>query len=218
MGREHRTARAGVVFIVEDYDDDDGTFLSGRFSATWEDQATGEHLQGPQSVPADEAIAWGRSLADVLIVRVDETDMYSAGIHQPHDCVLSAWPPAGGLPSRRRAPSAAYLDRTGAEPPIPWDSNITVRLGGRSAGSVAGRFVDVVAADSEVDVTGIDSVEGDDHWMIAVSLSVVARTATAADDRAEMVARRALSRSLEATSEASGVSWVLSCRGSQPGS
>jgi hypothetical protein len=47
---------------------------TGTFTAVWESDPPGRYCDGPDRVPIDEAIAWARAHADVVIVRVGNGD------------------------------------------------------------------------------------------------------------------------------------------------
>jgi hypothetical protein len=103
--------RPGIVFISEDMDNwphvdvadlirkgvDLRTFQAGdlvcwtgRFRAHWESDEGRDFRNGPDDVSVEEAIAWGRSQADIVMVRVgngdlggDEDGYFSAGKRHP---------------------------------------------------------------------------------------------------------------------------------------
>jgi hypothetical protein len=114
------------VFIAEDLDDGPEIgYLSGLFSAHWEsDSEPFEFEEGPEGVGAEEAITWGRSRADVVLIRVGEGGYVSAGSQQPADEILPEWPVAGMQVARRRSPSHWYLDRAPSDPAIDWQVRI----------------------------------------------------------------------------------------------
>jgi hypothetical protein len=71
---------------------------TGRFAAHWESDDDHDLKEGPDGVTIEEAIAWGRSHADVVQVRVgdgdlggDENGYFSAGGHHP-DADMPSWP------------------------------------------------------------------------------------------------------------------------------
>ena len=59
--------RSGVVFVGEDFDDADVHMCTGHWSAHWESDDGQRFSQGPEGVSAQEAIAWGRERADVVV-------------------------------------------------------------------------------------------------------------------------------------------------------
>jgi hypothetical protein len=115
------------VFISEDVDRGDPSFLTGRFSAHWQtgDRTPHDFMDGPRGVPAEQAIAWGRDRADVVRIRVGEDGFYySAGRRQPSAEELPKWPKVGMRLGRRRRPSVAYLDRKENDPPLLWEVRV----------------------------------------------------------------------------------------------
>ena len=123
--------KPGTVFVGEDFDEDDFDLCTGSWSAHWEDGR--EHRQGPQRVSAQEAIAWGRDQADVVLVIPADSDVhYSAGARRPEPEESSdfpPWPEGQELP-RRRASGREYLDGAPDAAPILW----RVRGGGTCRG------------------------------------------------------------------------------------
>jgi hypothetical protein len=74
--------------------------FTGRFSAHWQCEGGKDHRRGPQSVSAEEALAWGREQADRVLIRVGNGDMggadhgyFSAGMIRDED--LPVWPASG---------------------------------------------------------------------------------------------------------------------------
>jgi hypothetical protein len=93
-------SRDGLVYIAEDVDFDDkgcGLVLTARFSAHWESLPDGEQWeQGPEGVPVEDAIEWGRAQADRVIIRVGVgNEQYSAGRSHSRDRNLPQWPASG---------------------------------------------------------------------------------------------------------------------------
>jgi hypothetical protein len=131
-----------VVFVIEESDEDDPSIWTGLFSANCQGSACeplyrpGKRMfLGPQRVPVEEAIAWGREHADIVWVRaIDSRHYYSAGTQTaPGDDVV-LWPPDGMSFSRRRDPAMWYLDRTTADPPIRWAVTVRANLADGPAG------------------------------------------------------------------------------------
>jgi hypothetical protein len=111
--------RSGKVFIAEDLHNwpdvdvgdlvrrgvdfrtlDPGDVLcwTGRFHALWQSDDDQRFREGPDDVSIEEAIAWGRSQADVVWVRVGDGDLggddegyFSAGIRHPEP-EIPRWP------------------------------------------------------------------------------------------------------------------------------
>ena len=93
--------KPGRVFVGEDSDDHNpGEMWPGRWSAHWESDDPKHWAQGPQGVSAQDAIAWGREHADIVLIRPGDTDIhYSAGSLEEPDC--PRWPDGQELPRRR---------------------------------------------------------------------------------------------------------------------
>jgi hypothetical protein len=93
--------RPGRVFVGENFDDQDpANMWPGRWSAHWESDDPKLWTQGPQGVSAQDAIAWGREQADVVLIRPGDTDVhYSAGSVEEQDC--PRWPNGQELARRR---------------------------------------------------------------------------------------------------------------------
>lgn len=91
----------GRVFIAEESDDHDpGEMWPGRWWAHWESEDPKHSVEGPQGVSAQDAIAWGREHADIVLIRPGDTDVhYSAGSLEEPDCPLC--PDGQELPRRR---------------------------------------------------------------------------------------------------------------------
>jgi hypothetical protein len=140
--------RPGTVWITEDFDDREFGYLTGLFSAHWQGPDD-EHELGPQLAPVEEALAWARERADVVLIRSGESDYYSAGARQPEGRELPEWP-AGAQFTRRRAPSAAYLDRTEDDEPILWQIRLHVSIPVQKLGEFPAAFSRAVAADGRV--------------------------------------------------------------------
>ena len=85
-----------ISFVEEAvFASDDGEFCyrSGRFSAYCASTAVPALCEpGPQAVPVDEAIAWARRHAPVVIVCVGDDRRYSAGDTDPAGEHLPSWP------------------------------------------------------------------------------------------------------------------------------
>jgi hypothetical protein len=118
-------ARSGVAFVSEEFDPDDAWRLTGRFSAHWEDPDRDGYVAGPRAVSLEEAIAWARRSAPVVLVRLgDDDEDYSAGDERP-DEAIRPWPTRGMVVRPR--PFGAALD--GSEQVVTWSLESTVRSG-----------------------------------------------------------------------------------------
>jgi hypothetical protein len=148
--------RPGTVWIAEDFDPEEFGFLTGLFSAHWEGP-NDDNEPGPQSVPVEEALAWGRGKADVVLIRAGESGYHSAGVAQPAGRELPEWEDGREF-ARRRAASAAYLDRTDQDEPILWQIGLQLTVPVAELGRFPEEFNSAVAADGRV----IDPLPYDD--------------------------------------------------------
>lgn len=135
------TGQTGAVWISElddlesqgdsDHPGPDVVYALALFSADHQ-LPTGDVIQGPQNVPIDRALRWGRRRAEVVIVKVyDDIGWYSAGPRQPDMDVRNDQLPRTPLPEwsqtvvRRPRPDLAYLHRRIDDTPISWSVAIT---------------------------------------------------------------------------------------------
>jgi hypothetical protein len=123
--RKQRTA-----FVTEIEESNDLSRYSGRFTVHWEDETGHGSGEGPNGVPAEEAIEWGRRHAEVVQVLIAGENLpYSAGDRQPADETLPVWPPGGidvrprpmGSPRDGSQQVVEWLLRSDAEMPPPDD-------------------------------------------------------------------------------------------------
>jgi hypothetical protein len=115
--------REGVAWIAEDSDGDDGLMAAGRFSGHIEDGDDPDAAIEDASL--DEALAWARECCDVVLIRLWDSDYYSAGTTNPDPGEYAEWvdPPE---PIRRRRPRGLEaLDNTEDSPPVPWDVRLS---------------------------------------------------------------------------------------------
>ena len=105
-GRPAAASRIVIDEIVFEDADEGFVYCSGRFSVlTTEDDGAPE--PGPQAVLIDDALAWARERAAMVVVRVGAERMsYSAGREQPPGRALPRWPEAGLREVRARAEEA----------------------------------------------------------------------------------------------------------------
>jgi hypothetical protein len=117
--------RPGIVWVIEEFDREDVWMLSARFSASWRSTGGEEFVDGPESMTVLEAIEWGRSKADVVLVRLEDSDVHwSAGRRQPDETQgftdpLPVWSNETRV-ERRRCPGYEHLDLV-TEHPIDWE-------------------------------------------------------------------------------------------------
>lgn len=174
------TELPGTVFIAEDIAPDDIYLLTGRFSAHWEASEGPEHRDGPEGVTVEEAIAWGRTQADVVLLRLGDDDFhYSAGTRQPppvegDDEHFPVWPD-GKRVARRRLPGMEHLDIV-ADEPIAWQVRFPRRVSARQAERDAERLLDAVAHDPDVSEPRCEVERGSDRADAVMRFTVLART------------------------------------------
>lgn len=94
------TDRRGVAWIAQDLDD---AGAPGRFHGYWEEnELNGRFLeQGPEWERAEDALAWARARAPVVLIRTARGPYYSAGEHAPGWPIETAgrWPGVSGADS-----------------------------------------------------------------------------------------------------------------------
>lgn len=109
-------SREGTVFIAEDMATGEHYWFPGTFSAHWGAPHGQGFRKGPEGVSADVAIAWGREQADRVLIRLADSEYYSAGRKTAKD--LEPWP-EGMVVEPRREPGFEHLDLV-ADEPVPW--------------------------------------------------------------------------------------------------
>jgi hypothetical protein len=109
--------REGAVFIAEDPAPGKPHWFPATFSAHWQAPRDSGFREGPRGVSAEEAIAWGREYADRVLIRLADSDYYSAGTRPAAD--LEPWPEDRAVEPRRR-PGMEHLDLV-SEHPIAWE-------------------------------------------------------------------------------------------------
>jgi hypothetical protein len=98
-----------IGFVAEDFEPDDGSRLTGTFSAHWESDTKDDHGPAPEGVLAEEAIAWAREHAKrVSVLLYDDSSLYSAEdrvrLHRPqHERRVHRRGRAGGSRAGRGA-------------------------------------------------------------------------------------------------------------------
>jgi hypothetical protein len=110
----------GTVFIAESLDLEDSFMLTGLFAGHLErDDDVGAEFE---DLPVDEAIAWGRERATVVLIRTGDSDYFSAGIENPDQ--LPEWPSSASALGRRRVRGFEAMDNTDDDPPVLWDVRV----------------------------------------------------------------------------------------------
>jgi hypothetical protein len=108
------------AFVSEEMDFDGvARWFTGRFRCSAGGESAGD-------LPLEEALARARAGAAVVVVRLGDDRMFSAG-REPASG-LPVWPPDELPPLvRRRPPDERWRDRTEADPPIAW--HVVVAIG-----------------------------------------------------------------------------------------
>lgn len=131
---------AWVAWLAEDSAEDDFLFASARFSG-YIDLGDGP---GEEIVRAGlaEALRWARERAPIVLVRLWDSDYFSAGERNPDPGRLPQWPAEGVEVRPRRPRGLEALDNTEADPPVLWELRLHP-----DAGVDETRFRAVVEAD-----------------------------------------------------------------------
>ncbi len=185
--------RLATVLIGEDFDREEFSIWSGRWSAHWESQAgDGLTREGPQGVSASEAIAWGCSQADVVLIKPgDSSTYYSAGKIPEEEFPI--WPRHKELPRRRDA-GRAYLDRPADSQPIAWRVGYSFTLAIADLSQFAQHYRLSLERDEAIEaVTGAAEIEG-----TAIKGVFTVRASTSAEAR---------EKAAEATTRAREAAW-----------
>jgi hypothetical protein len=212
----------GIVFIAEDIASDDVYLLTGRFSAHWEASDGPEHRDGPEGVPVEEAIAWGRARADVVLVRLADEDFhYSAGTRQPlpvegDDEDFPVWLD-GKRVARRRMPGMEHFDLASDEP-IAWQVRFPRRVSARLAERDADRLLEAVARDADISEPRCEVERGRDRADVVLRSIVCARTHAEAMMRVLDIEARSMERVPYPVEELEGgpTGWVMDSTGWNP--
>jgi hypothetical protein len=133
----------GLAFVTEMCELEDASRYSGLFAARWESDDGTKLRDGPEDVPVDEALAWAREQAPIVIVQVGggEDGMYSAGTSELLEDGVQPWPVEGLVIAER--PEGSALD--GSEQSV---EAAYVRL--RVSEEQEGRICDRLRADPRV--------------------------------------------------------------------
>ena len=65
--------------VYELRDEDDLDYLTGSFETRWTPMRGAGAYDGPWGISLEEALAWGRERAAVILVHLDSDEWYSAG-------------------------------------------------------------------------------------------------------------------------------------------
>jgi hypothetical protein len=176
-----------IGFVSELPDDDDFSRLSGLFAAHWESSSDPKVWgQGPDGVPAGEAIAWAREHATRVLVRLGDSDaLYSAGeqeLEGEDDDEIRTWP-ADGIVIRPRPTGSP---RDGSVQEIPWKFVGTLAAGVELDELQLARLRTALENDERVSAT---SVGRDDGSMIVCCQVVGAARTRPSRSRIPQLAR-----------------------------
>jgi hypothetical protein len=112
-----------VAWLAENPADDDFLFASGRFRGYIAlGPGVGEELH---DASVDEALAWARGRAPAVLIRLWDSDYFSAGERNPDPARYEEWPPSDLDVRPRRPHGLQALDNTESDPPVLWDVRLT---------------------------------------------------------------------------------------------
>jgi hypothetical protein len=175
-----------------------------------------------KGVSVDEAIAWGRAQADVVLVRLGDDDFhYSAGTRQPppvegDDEDFPVWPD-GMRVARRRLPGMEHLDLR-ADEPIAWHVRFPRRVSKRQAERDAERLLDALAHDADFSEPRCDVERGRERADAVLRFTVLARTHEQAMRLVLAIRERSFRQVPYPVEELGGgpVGWVMDSTGWDP--
>jgi hypothetical protein len=175
--------REGTVFISEDVGE--SYWFPGTFSASW--QHGDRYRDGPAGVSAEEAIAWGREQADRVLIRLADSDYYSAGSEPAGD--REPWP-EGRVVEPRRQPGMEHLDLA-SEAPIDWEVRLARWISRERTDADVAALLEALAAEPGVgDVRA--EVERGARVEAILRFTIQARSHPEAVSAARAVERRAV--------------------------
>ena len=116
-----------AVLLREESDPDDllarvppaDLYASGRFSG-YDDLGEGRPGERLADATLEDALEWARERAEVVLIRLFDSDCYSAGSRNPDPDVLPDWD-EDTVVRRRRPRGHEMLDNTESDPPVLWD-------------------------------------------------------------------------------------------------
>ena len=107
-----------VAWLAEGGSDDDPLFASARFGGYIDlGRRPGEQIEGAS---VHDALAWARARAPVVLIRLWDSDYFSAGERNPNPKRYPDWP-EDLVPLPRRPKGLEVLDNTEDDPPVLWD-------------------------------------------------------------------------------------------------
>jgi hypothetical protein len=145
------------AWIAEDSADDDFLLASGRFRAHIEIDLGDESRLGEELEDAslEEALQWARQRAPRVLVRLWDTDYFSAGEINPDPERFSPLPPDALTAGPRRPRGLEALDNTEKDPPVLWDVRLHAQDGADEAA-----FRAVVEADPRTHPVPPEAIDG----------------------------------------------------------
>jgi hypothetical protein len=186
------SGREGSVWIAEQSEED--FVLTGRFFGHLTD---GDRMvETFEDLDAEQAIAWGRARAAVVLIRPGDGDYYSAGSHNPDPQRRPPWPPEGLVLKPRRARGFEALDNSEDDPPVLWDVRIKLELSGIVESGPYHRSVE--AEPEPLDL----QTPAPGYSQLSAAFMVRTSTRQQADEIAEGVADRALHALADACGDA----------------
>jgi len=108
-----------TVFLCEEPDPGDDLYASGRFSG-YVDLGGGRPGEQLGGATLADALAWARERAEIVLMRLFDSDYYSAGRRNPDPDSLPVWDDATAVRARRPR-GLEMLDNAEGDPPVLWD-------------------------------------------------------------------------------------------------
>lgn len=152
---------------------------------------------------AEEAIAWGRARAAIVLIRTGDSSCYfSAGERNPDPERYPVWPPADLRLERRRPRGFEALDNSESDPPVPWDVRVTAEVSGEPE---AHAFHETIRSHPAA-----HRVQAPAPGCPALSAAFLVEASTHRQGReiADRILKEALAALLEALPESTVASWV----------
>jgi len=112
-----------VAWLAENSAEDDFLFASARFRGYIDlDPGVGEQLE---DATLEDALAWAGERASVVLIRLCDSDYFSAGEENPDPESFPQWPADRIEVVPRRPRGLEALDNTEKDPPVLWDLRFT---------------------------------------------------------------------------------------------
>ena len=157
-----------VAWLAENSDGGDFLLASGRFRGYIDlGPGVGDELL---DAGLEEALEWARERAPVVLIRLWDSDYFSAGERNPEPGRFQEWPAEGIGVRRRRPRGLGALDNTEGDPPVAWDVRLTA-----DPAVDQGAFRSAVEADPRTEVLSGDPINAGSR-----EIRVVVRASTQA--------------------------------------